>query len=106
MYFPHWTDNRIDEHIPKFVPSDFALSAYPNPFNPTTTLSFTLPHLTNVTLKIHDILGREVERFELGNMTAGAHEFKVNGDKWASGLYFATLETPVFSRTQKLLLLR
>ena len=97
---------RIGERIPIIVPSNFSPFAFPNPFNPTTTLSFTLPQLTNVTLKIHDILGREVERVELGRKTAGAHEFKVDGDEWASGLYFATLETPVFARTQKLLLLR
>ncbi len=95
----------VGNEAPSIV-TEFTLSAFPNPFNPTTTLSFSLPHLTNVTLKIHDILGREVERVQLGNMTAGVHEFKVDGDKWASGIYFATLEAPVFSRTQKLLLLR
>ncbi len=88
------------------IAHDFTLSAYPNPFNPTTTLSFTLPHRTSVTLKIHDILGREVERVELGNMTAGQHELKVNGEAWSSGIYFATLATPTFTQTQKLLLLR
>jgi len=87
-------------------PSNFSLSAFPNPFNPTTKLSFSLPHLTNVMLKIHDILGREVERVQLGQMTAGQHEFKVNGEAWASGIYFASLETPTRSQATKLLLLR
>ncbi len=83
-----------------------SMSAYPNPFNPTTTLEFTLPSTSNVELTVHDILGREVTHENLGRLTAGQHVIHINGSEWSSGIYFATLKPPARSQTTKLLLLR
>jgi hypothetical protein len=91
---------------PISLPAEFALSAYPNPFNPTTTLSFTLPQRGSVAVTIHNTLGREVQRFDLGNMNSGQHKLELNGAAWSAGIYFVTLDTPARSATAKLLLLR
>jgi|GEM_PF-1496407 len=89
-----------------FMPETLYLSAYPNPFNPTTTLSFTLPHHTNVTLTIHNILGQQVEHIDFGKLSAGTHTQQIGNPDWPSGVYFATLKTPTTSHSTKLLLLR
>ncbi len=88
------------------IPFRFEITTYPNPFNPATTLEFSLPATSNVELTVHDILGREVSRENLGRCTAGQHEIHINGSEWSSGIYFATLKTPSRSQTTKLLLLR
>ncbi|HEY3294144.1 MAG TPA: hypothetical protein VGL38_01765, partial [bacterium] len=54
-------------------PSSFILSCFPNPFNPTTTLSFTLPASSEVKLEVFDVLGRSVYQQNLGRLTAGEH---------------------------------
>jgi len=88
------------------VPNEFALTVFPNPFNPTTTLSFRLPKAAYTELLIHNILGQQVERIDFGRLTAGAHQQQIGNSNWASGIYIATLKTPHHSKTTKLLLLR
>jgi len=85
---------------------NFSLVAFPNPFNPTTTLSFTLPKAAHAELLIHNILGQQVEHINLGRLTAGAHHHQIGNSKWASGILIATLKTPAHSQSTKLLLLR
>ncbi|HEY3296140.1 MAG TPA: hypothetical protein VGL38_11945, partial [bacterium] len=55
------------------MPQSFSLSCFPNPFNPTTTLSFTLPASSEVKLEVFDVLGRSVYQQNLGRLTAGEH---------------------------------
>jgi hypothetical protein len=70
------------------------LSAYPNPFNPTTTLSFTLPEASSVTLAIFDKTGREVARLiDNAPMNAGSYSQIFNANRLTSGDYFAWLYT-------------
>ncbi len=90
------------------APKQFSLAQnYPNPFNPTTTIEFTLAENSNVTLKIFDILGREVTTLVDGGRKVGV-SYKENFDasKLASGLYFYRLQTEKNSLVKKLMLLK
>lgn len=88
------------------APLSFSLGAYPNPFNPSTTLTFTLPKDEVAKLIIYDITGRAVQTLMEGFQSAGVHHFTINASAWASGLYLARLQTPSTSLMQKLLLLK
>ncbi|MBK6911315.1 MAG: T9SS type A sorting domain-containing protein [bacterium] len=88
------------------IPSDIAMRSYPNPFNPTTTLTFTLPRSTDVEIRVRNVLGQEIERIDLGHLSAGQHRQRVGTTAWATGLYFATLSAGSGYKTTKLLLLR
>ncbi len=95
------------------VPVKFALlQNYPNPFNPRTTISFTLPAQTLVTLTIYDALGREVTKIvDRENFDMGIHFLEWDGrDRWgnqsASGIYFYRLETNQHWDVKKMILLK
>ncbi|MCB1060092.1 MAG: T9SS type A sorting domain-containing protein [Calditrichaeota bacterium] len=89
------------------LPSSITLHPnYPNPFNPTTEISFELPRATNVSLRVFDLLGREVAVLVNGDMSAGAHRVEFNGKELASGVYFYRLDAGEFSRTRKMVLLK
>ncbi|MCB1060729.1 MAG: SBBP repeat-containing protein [Calditrichaeota bacterium] len=88
------------------IPSDFTLSVYPNPFNPTTTLAFNLPNTSEVEIVVHDELGREVTREHLGRLVVGQHEYRLDGSKWTSGIYFVTLDRNSIRTSVKLALVK
>jgi hypothetical protein len=79
------------------VPAEAGISGnYPNPFNPSTDIRYQLPGPSRVTLKIYDVLGREVEMLVNAELGAGYHSAKFNGSRLASGIYFARLSvTPL-----------
>jgi hypothetical protein len=86
---------------------------YPNPFNPSTTISYTIPSSTeyysvlqNVTLKVYDILGREVATLVNENKPAGMYNVKCIMNNASSGVYFYTLKAGAFTETKKMILLR
>ena len=76
------------------VPVSFTLhGAYPNPFNPSTTVSFDLPHSAQVTLVVFDVLGREVSRVAAGDLAAGSRQtVRFEAQDLASGTYLYRLE--------------
>lgn len=88
------------------LPTEITLHAYPNPFNSTTNIEFTLTRSEKITLKIHDILGREVTTLANKTLPAGTHNLSWRADNISSGLYFVSLLTSTQTHTQKLLLLR
>lgn len=79
---------------------------YPNPFNPTTTFSFDIPYSTFATLRVFDLLGREVARLVNEVMQPGSYERVFSAEGLASGVYFYQLKAGEFTGTKKLLLLR
>ncbi len=86
---------------------DFSLSpAYPNPFNPATAISFTLPSTQPVSLKIYDLLGREVSTLFSGKLEVGKHVMRWQADAMAAGIYFCSLRAGTWQRTQKLILMK
>ncbi|MGA7159690.1 MAG: T9SS type A sorting domain-containing protein [Bacteroidota bacterium] len=88
-------------------PKTFELSQnFPNPFNPTTIINYQLPMNSLVTLKIYDILGREVAILTNGRQNAGYYSATFDGSNLPSGVYFYKLEAGTYSKTKKLLLLK
>jgi hypothetical protein len=88
-------------------PFSFSLKQnFPNPFNPSTTISFTLAKRSFVILKVYDILGREVETLINGEMQAGNHNQLWNAANLSSGIYFYRLQAGLFTETKKLVLLK
>ncbi len=89
------------------LPTQFRLEQnYPNPFNPTTTISFSIPTKSFVTLKVYDALGKEVAVLVSGELLAGTYSRQWNASGLPSGVYFYTLQAGSLSETKKLILLR
>lgn len=95
------------------IPNDFALhDNYPNPFNPSTTISFSIPKATEVTLDIYNILGQRVVTLFDGMIDAGTHTIEWGGDNdknepVASGVYFYRLKAGTdFEESKKMVLLK
>jgi len=105
-FIPWLIDSTDAADDPVIVPNDFALVAYPNPFNAVTTLQYTLAQRSHVSLKVFDLLGREVATIVNDIREAGTHEVEFDGAALASSIYFARLETPQASRVTRLLLLK
>lgn len=79
---------------------------YPNPFNPTTTIRFSIPMGGRATLKIYDLLGRNVRTLVDQFVAAGSHSLIFDAGNLASGAYFYRLEAGSFVRTKQLIILR
>jgi hypothetical protein len=89
------------------LPSGFALLGnYPNPFNPVTTVRFSLPEASLVTLEIFDISGRSQGSPLRGWREAGYHEVTFDGSNLASGIYVYRLETGGFTASGKMVLMK
>ena len=89
------------------LPKQFALAPnYPNPFNPTTVINYQLPVAGNVSLKIYDVLGKEVMTLVNGRQEAGTYNFNFNANHLASGIYFYRLQAGSFVETKKMMLVK
>jgi hypothetical protein len=89
------------------VVSNFKLSQnYPNPFNPTTTIQYEIPNSGLVTLKVYDILGREVKTLVNQHKNSGSYEVNFNAGNFSSGVYFYRLQAGNFIQTKKMILLK
>ncbi len=89
------------------IPKSIILQqCYPNPFNPATTISFSISTKSFVSLKVFDLLGREVSTIVSEEMSAGNYSRLWNANEIASGIYFYRLRVGTFSETKKLVLLR
>jgi 1,4-alpha-glucan branching enzyme len=98
------TDVKEFSHI---IPEQFALSQnYPNPFNPTTQLQFAISKLQMVTLKVYDVLGREVATLLNETKSPGTYTVDFDGAHLTSGVYFYKLTAGNFSEVRKMLLIR
>ncbi|MCJ7650901.1 MAG: T9SS type A sorting domain-containing protein, partial [Candidatus Lokiarchaeota archaeon] len=89
--------------LPKF----YSLTQnYPNPFNPVTIIKYSLPAGSFVTLKVYDILGREIATLVNEVQEADEYSVEFNADGLASGIYIYTISAREFTRTRKMILLR
>ncbi|MFH1011176.1 MAG: C25 family cysteine peptidase [bacterium] len=96
----------VSSDIPT-IPADMCLEGnYPNPFNSATTITFRLSHATKISLKIYDVLGREVATLYDGFHAAGSHTVSWDATGAPSGLYFCRMEAPGFAQTRKMLLIK
>jgi hypothetical protein len=89
------------------VPEEYTLyQSYPNPFNPSTTIKYSLPASDMVSLKVFDILGREVAVLVNEYKTSGTYSIEFNANRFASGVYFYQLKSGNFLETKKMTLLK
>ena len=107
-----WLINGTSAEDPtELVPGEFALGQnYPNPFNPETTIPYMLPNRADVTLRVFDVLGREVATLTQGMQDAGLHAFHWNTTELSSGIYFYRLEADnngmIERATRKMMLMK
>ena len=91
----------------KQLPSEFSLEQnFPNPFNPSTTINFTLPEKEIVILKIYDVMGEEVAVLLNEEQPAGLHSVEFDASKLASGTYYYKLQAGSNIETRKMMLLK
>ena len=89
------------------VPAKFKVhAAYPNPFNPTTMISFTLPGISNVSVRLFNLKGREIQNYNLGRKKPGKHFFRLDGRNLSSGNYILKVEAAGSVLNQKITLLK
>jgi hypothetical protein len=86
--------------------NDVKLDIYPNPFNNSTKISFSLPRPSKVTLKIFNIIGEEVWKFNQGEYTSGDHQIYFNSSNLGSGLYILNLKTETQNLSKKIIILK
>jgi hypothetical protein len=93
--------------ISQTIPNKFGLtSVYPNPFNPTTSISFTLSADEKIKLSVFDVRGNEVDIVFSDNLNAGEHTFTWDASNFASGVYYIQLNSPSHSSMMKALLMK
>jgi hypothetical protein len=105
------TTLRVDAEEPIILtPSSFSLSCFPNPFNATTTISFTLPKTGVVDLKVNDVTGRIVRvligRTQGSPLQEGEHRIAFDASDLPSGIYFVRMEAGGMTQTKKIVLLK
>ncbi|MCW8848424.1 MAG: T9SS type A sorting domain-containing protein [Melioribacteraceae bacterium] len=89
------------------LPKNITLSQnYPNPFNPITTINFSLPYKSFVSLKVYDLLGREIKTLVSGEKKPGYYNIQFGSEQLSSGIYFYKLEAGNFIETKKMILLK
>ena len=95
-------DDKID-----LIPKKFSISQnYPNPFNPVTKINYSIPRTSSVSLKIYDILGREIKTLVEEVKVAGYYEINFDGSNLSSGVYFYRIQAGGFVETKKLILMK
>ncbi len=113
-----WSMFNLTEYSqPGFIPTGISESLnkvytyrlyqnFPNPFNPVTTIKYTIPKSSFVYIKLYDILGREIKTLVAREETAGNYEIKFNGSDLSSGIYFYTMSVDNYIATKKMIMLK
>jgi len=110
-----WSERRVftvekptDVHdLPDGVPHEFKLAQnFPNPFNPVTTIQYSIPSLTTVEFIVSDVLGNIIHKSVYRDQSTGVHQIKYDGSELTSGIYFYKISTPDNRATGKMILLK
>ncbi|MCU7498788.1 MAG: phosphodiester glycosidase family protein [Bacteroidota bacterium] len=97
----------VEESASSVRPDKFSLlQNYPNPFNPSTVIEFTTKELSHVSLKVYDMLGREVQVLLDKELPSGSHRVSFNAQELSSGVYFYRLQSGSMVETKKMMLVR
>ncbi len=100
-------DNLISEQSSSNIPVEFSLKQnYPNPFNPNTNIQYDLPSDNFVSIKIFDVMGREISVLVNDFKTAGRYSVGFNGANLSSGIYYYKIEAGNFTQVRKMLLIK
>jgi Secretion system C-terminal sorting domain len=79
---------------------------YPNPFNPTTTIRYVIPKESFVTIKVYNLLGKEIATLVNDKKSAGSYSVDFNTNNFASGIYFYKLLSGTYTATKKMVILK
>ena len=90
----------------KLLPNSLTLTNYPNPFNPSTTINFSLDRSSIVELNVYDINGSLVDKLHSGFTNVGKYSFDFNGKNLSSGIYYAVLKTQDQQKISKMILVK
>ncbi|MGD8306107.1 MAG: T9SS type A sorting domain-containing protein, partial [Ignavibacteria bacterium] len=114
-YNPYWVDAQVvydlitdvDNENPVDVPNEFQLyQNYPNPFNPQTRINFSVPEISLVSLKVFDVLGKEIATLVDEEKKAGTYEVGFDAVGLTSGIYFYKLVANNHYETKKMIILK
>lgn len=95
------------KHIENLVTENYFMKQnYPNPFNPTTTIEFGIPKQEFVSLKVYDLLGREVSTLVSENLQQGVYKYTFQTAGLSSGMYFYVLNSGSFKQTKQMVLIK
>ena len=100
-YLPQWRKDELQENglqkdgssSENFIPTEFSIGVFPNPFNPTTTFRVSLPEASSIKLSVYNMIGQRIAVMVDGEVQAGFHDFTFNGSNLASGMYIYRLES-------------
>ena len=115
IYFKHLSEIKLGvissptsiKNITNSIPTEYKLDQnYPNPFNPTTKITYQLPEKSIVTLKVYDILGKEIVELVNETREAGNHEVIFNVNNLSSGIYYYQIKAGDFIQSKKMLLIK
>lgn len=91
----------------KIIPENYYLAQnFPNPFNPTTTIQFSIPENSPVKLTVFELTGKVIATLIDRNLIAGEYQYNWDASKSASGIYFYRIDAGNFSQTKKMILLK
>ena len=97
----------VDDIQNNFIISNYILEQnYPNPFNPTTIVKYQISELSFVTVKVYDVLGKEIETLVNEEKSANVYEIEFDGKGLTSGIYFYQLQAGSFVETKKMILMK
>ena len=97
----------VEDDATKNIPDDFVLyQNYPNPFNPNTIISYNLSTSGKISLKVYDILGKEVATLVDEEKPAGSYEIEFNASRLSSGVYFYTLRVNGTAYSKSMILMK
>ena len=106
LRIPVKTISQVFEATDK-IPWTYSLKQnYPNPFNPSTTISYSIAKQTLVTIKVYDIIGREISTLVNEEKNSGSYAIKFDGSKLTSGIYFYQIKAGNYVSSKKMLLLK
>jgi hypothetical protein len=89
------------------IPENYSLSQnYPNPYNPSTTIEYSIPENDFVNIKVYDVLGKEIRTLVSGQKNAGTYKISFDASNLSSGMYYYKITTNNFTDTKKMILIR
>lgn len=99
--------NPVGIHLINTIVKEFSLSQnYPNPFNPSTKINFSIPKSDYVSLRVYDILGREVKVLVSENLAVGEYEVDFDAKGLASGMYYYSIRAGEYVSVKKMVLVK
>ena len=106
-YFNSISATTIEDETGSLIPDGFYLEQnFPNPFNPETTIIYSIPHKTNVKIKIYNSLGQEITTLVDATKEAGIYKFFFNASNLSSGIYLCRFNADYFNDTRKMILIK